>query len=53
MTLLVEPYGGRLVDLVVPAAEAAALRADAGRLPSLQVSDRAVCDLALLASGAF
>jgi sulfate adenylyltransferase len=51
--LLVEPYGGRLVDLEVPAAEAAGLRAAAGRLPSLQLSDRAVCDLAMLASGAF
>ena len=53
MSSLIAPYGGRLVDLRVPADEAAALRASAGRLPSLQLSDRAVCDLELLASGAF
>jgi len=53
MTALIAPYGGRLVDLHVPAAEAPALRAEAARLPSLQLSDRAVCDLELLASGAF
>ena len=53
MTALIAPYGGRLVDLHVPATEAPALRAEAARLPSLQLSDRAVCDLELLASGAF
>src|SRR5438309_5608250 len=53
MTALVAPHGGRLVDLQVAAAEATALRAEAARLPSLQLSDRAVCDLELLASGGF
>ena len=53
MTSLIAPYGGRLVDLQVTGPEAAALRAEAGRLPSLQLSDRAVCDLELLASGGF
>jgi sulfate adenylyltransferase len=53
MTALIPPFGGRLVDLRVAPAEAAALRAAAGRLPSLQLSDRAVCDLELLASGGF
>ncbi|HET7341093.1 MAG TPA: bifunctional sulfate adenylyltransferase/adenylylsulfate kinase [Methylomirabilota bacterium] len=53
MSSLIAPYGGRLVDLRVPADEAAALREAAGRLPSLQLSDRSVCDLELLASGAF
>ncbi len=53
MPNLIAPYGGRLVDLRVPAEEAPALRAAAGRLPSLQLSDRSVCDLELLASGAF
>jgi len=53
MTALIAPYGGRLVDLHVPATEAPTLRAEAARLPSLQLSDRAVCDLELLASGAF
>lgn len=51
--LLIPPYGGTLVDLRVPAEEAAELRARASALPSLQLSDRAVCDLELLAVGAF
>src|SRR6267142_4781598 len=53
MTSLIAPSGGRLVALPVTGPEAAALRAEAGRLPSLQLSDRAVCDLELLASGGF
>jgi sulfate adenylyltransferase len=53
MTTLIAPFGGRLVDLRVPPAELAERRAAAGRLPSVQLSDRAVCDLELLASGAF
>src|SRR5262245_59323949 len=53
MTALITPFGGRLVDLRVPAAALDERRAAAGRLPSLQLSDRAVCDLELLASGAF
>ncbi len=50
---LIEPYGGRLVDLLVPEAERAALKEHAGRLPSIQISERAACDLELLATGAF
>jgi sulfate adenylyltransferase len=53
MTALITPFGGRLVGLRVPAAALDERRAAAGRLPSLQLSDRAVCDLELLASGAF
>jgi sulfate adenylyltransferase len=53
LTTLVSPYGGRLVDLMVPADELAEARAYAATLPSLQISPRAVCDLELLASGAF
>lgn len=47
------PYGGRLVDLLVPAAEREALLAHASTLPSLTLSDRSVHDLELLACGAF
>ncbi|MCE2532079.1 MAG: bifunctional sulfate adenylyltransferase/adenylylsulfate kinase [Acidimicrobiia bacterium] len=47
------PYGGELVDLIVPQEEAAELKARAGGLPSIQLSDRATCDLELLAIGAF
>ena len=50
---LIEPYGGRLVDLLVPPEELEAERAHANTLPSIQLSDRALCDLELLATGAF
>ncbi|HYY87934.1 MAG TPA: bifunctional sulfate adenylyltransferase/adenylylsulfate kinase [Chloroflexota bacterium] len=50
---LIEPCGGKLVNLLVPAAAAPDLRAYASRLPSLQLSDRSTCDLELLATGAF
>ena len=50
---LIPPYGGELVDLIVPADQAAELKARAGGLPSIQLSDRATCDLELLATGAF
>ena len=50
---LIEPYGGRLVDLLEPAESRAELKRLAGTLPSIQVSERVVCDLELLATGAF
>lgn len=50
---LIPPYGGRLVDLMVPAEELEEARAHASTLPSLQVSPRVVCDLEMLATGAF
>jgi sulfate adenylyltransferase len=50
---LIPPYGGRLVDLMVPAAELEEARAYASTLPSIQVSPRIVCDLEMLATGAF
>jgi sulfate adenylyltransferase len=50
---LISPMGGALVDLIVPAEAQAELRARAGRLPSLQLSERAVYDLELLATGGF
>ena len=51
--LLIPPYGGTLVDLRAPAEALPELRARATTLPSLQLSDRAACDLELLATGAF
>jgi sulfate adenylyltransferase len=50
---LIAPYGGRLIDLLVQpeAREAAVDRA--ARLPSIQLSPRSLCDLELLATGAF
>ena len=51
--LLIEPCGGHLVDLLEPAESRAELKRLAGQLPSIQVSERVVCDLELLATGAF
>jgi sulfate adenylyltransferase len=50
---LISPYGGRLVDLVVTGPERERLIAHATTLPSIQLSDRSLCDLELLAVGAF
>ena len=50
---LITPYGGELVDLVVPAAEKSELKDYANRLPSFQLHERAACDLELLATGGF
>ena len=47
------PYGGTLVDLVAPPAERRELGARASALPSWQLGMRALCDLELLACGAF
>ncbi|MGC8951279.1 bifunctional sulfate adenylyltransferase/adenylylsulfate kinase [Chloroflexus sp.] len=52
-TLLIPPYGGRLVNLVVPAEERSAWLAMVSRLPSIQISMRSLCDLELLATGGF
>lgn len=50
---LIPPFGGALVDLLGRADERAERRARAAGLPSVQISARAVCDLELLATGAF
>ncbi len=52
-TTLIEPYGGKLVDLLAPAEEQDHLKRYAGKLPSIQLSERSICDLELLATGAF
>lgn len=53
MQNLIEPYRGKLVDLVVNQQERSQLIAEASNLPSLQLSERSVCDLELLAIGGF
>lgn len=53
MTQVMDPFGGRLVDLLVPEPDRAALLAEAAHLPSIQISERSVCDLELLAVGGF
>jgi sulfate adenylyltransferase len=50
---LVPPVGSILVDLIVAEDARPELRARANRLPSLQVSERVLYDLELLATGAF
>ncbi len=50
---LIEPYGGSLVDLRIPEEDVAEALAYASNLPSIRLSERAVCDLELMAVGAF
>jgi len=51
--LLISPYGGKLVNLVVTREERQELLERSKRLPSVQISARSLCDLELLATGAF
>jgi sulfate adenylyltransferase len=51
--VLISPYGGKLVDLVVMGEERKELLERATQLPSIQLSQRSFCDLELLATGAF
>jgi len=50
---IIEPYGGKLIDLVVTDEKRQELLEQAGRLHSIKISSRALCDLELLATGAF
>ncbi|GAB4109574.1 MAG: bifunctional sulfate adenylyltransferase/adenylylsulfate kinase [Acidobacteriota bacterium] len=50
---LISPYGGSLIDLMVAPDALASAKDRANRLPSLQISDRSLCDLECLACGAF
>lgn len=50
---LISPYGETLVDLITPRDELEGVREYANKLPSLQLSERSICDLELLATGAF
>jgi sulfate adenylyltransferase len=52
-TTLIPPYGGSLVNLIVPQETIRQLTEYANQLPSIRLTDRAVCDLELLAVGAF
>lgn len=51
--ILISPYGGKLVDLIVSGEEREELLDKSSRLPSVQISMRSMCDLELLATGAF
>lgn len=50
---LISPYSGKLVDLMVPPERQEQARAEAAGLHSIQLSDRSICDLELLAIGGF
>lgn len=50
---IISPYGGNLVELLIPTDEQVEVKSYANTLPSLQLSPRAICDLELLAVGAF
>lgn len=50
---LIAPYGGTLVNLLVPPEQLEARKDYASRLRSLQLSARSVCDLELIGNGGF
>jgi sulfate adenylyltransferase len=50
---VITPHGGSLVELVVEAEEAKRLLQESVGLPSIILSTRAMCDLELMATGAF
>jgi sulfate adenylyltransferase len=53
MTQLIEPYGGELINLLVADEERENIISRAAMLPRIQLTQRNLCDLELLASGAF
>jgi sulfate adenylyltransferase len=50
---LIPPYGGQLINLLAAPAQIEDLKKIANKLPSIRLSERSVCDLELLAIGAF
>ncbi len=50
---LITPYGGRLQNLCLTGDERERVKEAAGRAPKLLLSEAALCDLELLATGAF
>jgi sulfate adenylyltransferase len=53
MTHLIEPHGGVLVDPIVDEERASELRKQSSDWPSWDLTERQLCDLELLLSGAF
>ena len=51
--LMISPYGEKLVNLIVEGDEREALLKEASRLPYIQISERSLNDLELLAVGGF
>ena len=50
---LIPPYGGKLINLVIEGKEREELLARAGKLPSIKITMRNMCDLELIATGGF
>lgn len=50
---MLNPHGGELVELIVPASAQAALKAEASTLVSWDLTARQICDLELLLNGGF
>ena len=50
---LIQPYGGELVDLLAAPEEREGIMSRAALLPRIQLTQRNLCDLELLATGAF
>ena len=53
VTTLIEPYGGELVDLISTVEDHEEALSRASRLPTVQLTQRSLCDLELLSAGAF
>ncbi|MEO8435307.1 MAG: bifunctional sulfate adenylyltransferase/adenylylsulfate kinase [Pyrinomonadaceae bacterium] len=52
-TVLISPYGGSLINLLVPDEEREELQTRVAGLPRLRITQRSACDLELLATGGF
>lgn len=52
-SILISPYGSKLVDLRIPSDRYEELKEYAGKLHSIQLTEREICDLELLTVGAF
>lgn len=52
-SILIPPYGGKLVNLVASGKKREALIKKANKLPSYKLSFRSLCDIELIATGAF
>ena len=53
MNELIKPYGGELVNLLVAENERELIMNRAAQLPRIQLTQRNLCDLELLAIGGF
>ncbi len=53
MEKITKPYGGKLVNLLISGEERQELLEKSNRLPSIQITARSLCDLELMATGAF